>query len=83
MSDSLSQLKWGKESELKARDTYLSRMRCLGHREIECQPCGLTLMPAHSYLAASTDGIIRNHKHHNEDGPGVLEICIMKRVDCL
>ena len=49
-------------------------MRCLGHEEIECQPCGLTLMPAHSYLGASTDGIIRNHKHHNEHGPGVLGI---------
>ena len=32
------------------------------------------IMPARSYLGASMDGIIRNHKHHNEDGPGVLEI---------
>ena len=62
------------QSVKKARDAYLSRIQSLGHRDIECQPDGLTLiMPAHSYLGASADGMIRNHKHHN-DGPGVLEI---------
>ena len=51
---------------------YLAKMRSLGYRGIECQPCGLTLMPKHSYLGASGDGIIKNH--HNGENQGFLEI---------
>ena len=51
--------KMGKENEARAREVYLAKIRSLGHRSIECQPCGLTLMPEHSYLGASGDGIIK------------------------
>lgn len=49
----------GKENEARAREVYLAKIRSLGHRSIECQPCGLTLMPEHSYLGASGNGIIK------------------------
>ena len=67
------QIKWGKEKEASAREAYLAKMRSLGHRGIEYQPCGLTLMPEHSYLGASGDGIIKKHCYYGEN-PGVLEI---------
>ena len=51
---------------------YVSRMQCLGHRKIECQPCALTLMPAHPYFSASAGRIIRSHKHHYDNEPGVM-----------
>ena len=56
------QIKWGKENEARAREAYRAKMRSLEHRGIECQPCGLTLMPEHSYLGESGDGIIKNHR---------------------
>ena len=68
----LPQLKWGREKESVARTDYLKKMRSSGHIHLECLPSGLTLMPTNSYLGASADGIIMNHRHHNS--PGVLEI---------
>ena len=33
----------------------------------------ITMMPEHSYLGVSGDGIIKNHRYHGEN-PGFLEI---------
>lgn len=65
-------LTWGREHETVARECYVKRMQALGHKHINVQPSGLSLLPEHSFLGASADGIITNHKHH--DSPGVLEI---------
>ena len=59
MVDIPPQIKWGKENEARAREAYIAKMSSLRHRGIECQPCGLTLMPEHSYLGASGDRIIK------------------------
>ena len=74
------QIKWGKKNDARAREVYLQKMRSLGHRDIECQPSGLTLMHEHSYLGASGDRIIKNHRYHGEN-PGVLEIKCPFSVD--
>ena len=65
-------LKWGREKEATARFAYVQRMHALGHKDLQCQSTGLTLLPSHSYMGASSDGLIINHRHHKDNG--VLEI---------
>ena len=67
-----SAIRWGKEKESVARDAYIAKMRNQGHKDLHCQMTGLTLLPYHSYLGASSDGVILNHRYHREKG--VLEI---------
>ena len=43
-----------------------------GHKDLHCKMTGLTLLPYHSYLGASSYGVILNHRYHREKG--VLEI---------
>ena len=62
-------IQWGKAKETVARD---AKMRSLGHKGLHCQMTGLTLLPCHSYLGASSDGLILNHRYHEDKG--VLEI---------
>ena len=72
-------MKWGRDNEARARDAHLARMKALGHKDIQCKPSGLTLMPSHAFLGASADGIIVNHRHHEK--PGVLGIKCPYSVD--
>ena len=65
---SLPQLQWGIENEPLALESYIQYM---GHK-ITVKPSGLTLMPSHSYLGASADGIIAHADRPSN--PGVLEI---------
>ena len=65
-------IQWGKAKETVARDAYVAKMRSLGHKGLHCQMTGLTLLPCHSYLGASSDGLILNHRYHEDKG--VLEI---------
>ena len=73
LSADLPQLKWGREKEAIARDSYVEYMRKLGHKDLSVKSSGLTLLPSHSFLGASADGLILNHRHHS-DTSGVLEI---------
>ena len=50
-------MKLGGDNETRARDAYLARMKVLGHKDIQCKPSGLTLMPLQSFLGASADGL--------------------------
>ena len=65
-------LKWGREKEATARFAYVQRMHELGHKDLRCQSTGLTLLPSHSYMGTSSDGLIVNHRYHKDNG--VLEI---------
>ena len=72
MSGTPPAIKWGIEKESVARAAYIMRMQQCGHKDIQCSPTGLTLMPQHSYIGASGDGVISGHRHHSDKG--VLEI---------
>ena len=61
-------IQWGKVKESVARDTYVAKMRSLGHKDLQCKITGLTLLPCHSYLGASSDGLILNHRYHEDKG---------------
>ena len=37
-------------------NAYVAKMRSLGHKDLQCKMTGLTLLPCHSYLGASSDG---------------------------
>ena len=65
-------IRWGREKESVARDAYIAKMRKQGHKDLHCKMTGLTLLPYHSYLGASSDGVILNHHYHSDKG--VLEI---------
>ena len=65
---SLPQLQWGIQSEPVALACYTQYMGS----KVTVKPSGLTLMPSHSYLGASADGIITHADRPSN--PGVLEI---------
>ena len=67
-SSSLPQLQWGLEKEPEAIKSYVNYMQ----GKVIVIPSGLTLIPEHSYLGATADGLI---EHSERPGnPGVLEI---------
>ena len=72
MADVPLAIQCGKEKETVARDAYIDKVRNLGHKDIQCEATGLTLLPQHSYLGASSDMLISNHRYHKDSG--VLEI---------
>ena len=65
-------IQWGKAKESVARDAYVAKMRSLGDKDLQCKMTGLTLLLCHSYLGASSDGLILNHRYHEDKG--VLEL---------
>ena len=60
----------GKESI--TRTSYIKMMNSKGHGEFHVTSSKLTLLPSHSYLGASADGIIIDPQRPTE--PGVLEV---------
>ena len=68
MTSMPSAILWGREKESVARDAYVAKMRKQGHKDLHCKMTGLTLLPHHSYLGASSDGVILNHRYHRERG---------------
>ena len=79
MSGLPAQMRWGLEKESVARNGYIKAMNSKGHGEFCVTSCGLTLLPSHSYLGASADGIIIDPQRPTE--PGVLEIKCPVSVD--
>ena len=65
-------LKWGRDKEATARFAYVQRMHELGHKSLHCQSTGLTPLSSHSYMGASSDGLIIDHHYHKNNG--VVEI---------
>ena len=64
----LPQLQWGIQKESTAIQCYIDFME----DQVIVIPTGLTLMPSHSYLGASSDGLIVHNGRPNS--PGVLEV---------
>ena len=60
-------IQWGKAKASVARDAYVAKMRSLGHKDLQCKMTGLTLLPCHSYLGATSDGLILNHRYHEDN----------------
>lgn len=50
-------MKWGKDNESRAQDTYVAKVRNDGE-EVTVRPTGLTLHPEMAFLGASADGLV-------------------------
>ena len=51
----------------------------VGHKDLQCQSTGFTLLPTHSYMRASSDGLLINHPYHKDNG--VFEIKCYFSID--
>ena len=79
MSGLPTQMRWGLEKESVARNCYIKTMNSKGHGEFCVTSPSLTLLPSHSYLGASADGIIIDPQRPTE--PCVVEIKCPVSVD--
>ena len=68
--ENIPALQYGHEMEEEARQHYLEGMKCLGHKDVKVEPCGLFVMQNKSFLGASPDAVVSC----SCCGEGVLEI---------